>query len=274
MDATAIRELQDSAVAAHTNTALSTLTSQLVALPNGYKLHNLEQHHQHPFRFSGGFETTVLPDFVKYVKSVPDIGQYGPPTVFISPHHARATAYFNLGNPEAPGHGDHWAALDMPATPEWEAMRNAASIQFSQQELIEWLENWQDNVQPLTANDDAMPLKQAIAAIRTVTIKAASEMTNTEDNFRQSRSMMENIEASSRVELPAFVDFRAEPYLGQAPITVCLRVSVLTGGEKPMFRLRPIALEKAETEALTTFASRLMSELGDGPQVYIGTFSP
>ena len=274
MDATAIKQLQESAVAAHTNTALSTLTSQLVALPKGYELHDLERYHQHPFRFSGGFETTVLPDFVKYVKSVPDIGQYGSPTVFISPHHARATAYFNLGNPESPGHGDHWAALDMPATPEWEAMRKSADTQFSQQALIEWLENWQDNVQPLTANDDAMPLKQAIAAIRTVTIKTASEMTNTEDNFRQSRSMMENIEASSRVEMPAFIDFRAEPYLGQVPITVCLRVSVLTGGEKPMFRLRPIALEKAETEALTTFASRLMTELGDGPQVYIGTFKP
>jgi len=57
-------------------------------------------------------------------------------------------------------------------------------------------------------------------------------------DFNTKRSAMEEIEAKSAGKLPGFVHFTCQPYDALDAITVRLRLSVLTGGDEPLFRLR------------------------------------
>ena len=90
-----------------------------VALPEGVKIADLEQYLENRRRYRGTMKTNLIGEFVEFVTST--IEGYSAYTgdnfpCFIDPQAMRAIAFFNLGDVDNPGHGDHQARLSLLKT--------------------------------------------------------------------------------------------------------------------------------------------------------------
>ena len=143
---------------------------------------------------------------------------------------------------------------------------------LSQQALAEWLEDWSFC---LTAHAHSEPLGMpaAINAVRRMTIKASAQRDSVVGDFAASRSAMDEIEAKSLDTLPTQFTFNAPPYEGLSSTAITLRLSVITGKEEPVLKLRWVG-EEAQREAFATeFKTLLTQEIGGFTTLTLGNFS-
>ncbi len=274
MDKSAIEAIQESAAAAAraTQEQIPAGIGHLVAVPNSVTVRDVEHALAGRVRFRGKLTTDSISDFVAYVRE--HAGGHG----FINTTKLGATVFFNLGDAEKPGHADHTATLLLTPTAAYTAMLATGGKAFSQRDALDFIEDWAHLIGAHNVSDDGafspIPLARAIAAIRKVKIKAESTSEHTENNFQQSRSVLESVAASSDEGLPDVLSFKTEPYLGLPERTFHLRVSVSTTGREPSLRFRVIALEQEQDEIAKQFKALLLSEVSDAATMTIGTFTP
>lgn len=268
MDKTAIELIQNTAIAAAAMEAGKGL--DVVALPQGLALASLEPFQKQRSRFRGTFTTGSLDDFVEYVGS-----RGGEGTVcFVESQRMAARAFFNLGTEQNPGHGDHIAVLSLEATAPYKATQAVNGVKMSQQQLAEWLEDWNAFLSASDVDGNNIEMRRAITAARRITIEAIRKEEHTTENMRASRSAMEDIEAKSKDGLPAEFHVRCEPYLGLGDMVLRLRLSVLAGGDKPALIMRIVQYEALQEEMAERFKDRLTAKLGDTAKTLVGTFKP
>ena len=145
---------------------------------------------------------------------------------------------------------------------------------MSQKDLSDWIEDWNAS---LSATDDAgqtMSIVKAIAAVRTITIKASSESDHAISETRTSRSAMDQIEATSKETLPASLVFSVVPYEGLSVRDITLRVSVITSGTQPMLKLRWVGEEVQREEIAQEFKAVLQENIGNSAALSLGAFDP
>ncbi len=232
---------------------------------------NLEQYQEGRSRFRGIMSTSSLAHFCNYTLRE---AQHDLPEVFVDQDAMTATAFYNLGNVSLPGHADHQARLKLKATAAYLALHAIAGKRLTQQELAEWMEDWNQQLVVLDASDKTMTVAAAVQKVRTITIKAQAERTSTETNFGAARSSMDSIEASHAEQQPAELRFEFEPYPGLAMITAVLRVSILTDDAKPGIKLRWVREEAQREEIALNFAEALKAGLTDDINITLGVFSP
>jgi uncharacterized protein YfdQ (DUF2303 family) len=241
-----------------------------VLVPHGYSIENIEHLQEFRSRFRGVLNTQSLPDFCDYVidQSTTDVKL---PT-FIDAERMGATAFFDLGDFTAPGHAEHRAVLTLKPTAAYSALRKIAGERMSQQGLAEWMEDWNSCLK-VTDNQGAdIPLSVAVQKIRTITIKATAERTSSENNFSAGRSSMDSIEAAHAEQQPADLLFTTKPYEGLKPVTITLRLSIITG-EKPQICPRWVQKEAQEEAIAQDFKDVLKAEIGGVSVLTLGTFS-
>lgn len=260
----AIQHLETTAIA-----AASVMPHQqipTIALPDDMKIHNLERFAEHRARFRGEMVTSSIADFSNYVLN------HGGQAVaaFVDQDRMACRAFFNLGTQADPGHGDDTALLALKPTAAYAALLSIAGKPLTQRELAEWMEDW---AQCLAAydSDGEMAIPAACAAVRNITIKAATERTHTEHNFGAARSAMDAIEAKSQDHLPTELVFTALPYEGLERQRITLRLSVITG-EKPVLKLRWVREEAQREEIAQDFKRVMQQEIGGSATVTLGTF--
>ena len=260
----AIQHLETTAIA-----AASVMPHQqipTIALPDDMKIHNLERFAEHRARFRGEMVTSSIADFSSYVLN------HGGQAVaaFVDQDRMACRAFFNLGTQADPGHGDDTALLALKPTAAYAALLSIAGEPLTQRELAEWMEDW---AHCLTAyeNGAEMSVPAASAAVRNITIKAASERTHSEHNFGAARSAMDEIEAKSQDRLPTELVFITLPYEGLERQSITLRVSVITG-EKPSLKLRWVREEAQREEIAQDFKRVIQQEIDGGATVTLGTF--
>lgn len=258
--------LANSIAAAGTRVTGSAGTMAVV--PEGFKLHSTEKLETHRNRFRGALATSSLADFVIYVKDRADKATHG----FVDKDSMSCRVIFNLGDTALPGHGDDSATLRLEPTAAYAALQRIAGKNLQQKDLAEWMEDWRDFLQAVTPDDQDMSLAQAIAAVRNITIKASSELTNAEGNFNTKRSAMEQIEAASQDTLPGSLIFACAPYDGLPVRNFVLRLSVLTGEAKPTLKPRWVAEEQIREEIAQEFKDLLAADIADSTSLTIGTF--
>lgn len=269
MDESAIRLIQQTAIGANDNRQ-ARMPEGTIALPDNFRIHDLDQYLENRRRYRGGFTTASLSDFVAHV-----IANKGESQGYIDADKLSATVFFNLGDVLSPGHGDWTATLQLKATAAYRALLGVAGKQLSQRELIEWLEDWNGNVDGFLGPDDAyVNASAAIEAIRKINIKSTKDSTHVEQERRASRSAMEEVEASAGPSLPSRINFRCEPYLGLPERSFALRLSVLTSHEEPTLVLRIASLEEQKEAIAKDFKEVLIREVGDAATMTIGTFKP
>ena len=267
--------LSSEAIKLITNTALAATGKPLpnhqatVVLPEGTTVFDLEKYQDGRRRFRGVLSTNSLVDFSDYVKERTIEGARG----FIDQDEMTCTLIFNLGTNVAPGHADDRAVLRLKPSAGYKAVQSIPGRVLSQKDLSDWIEDWNAS---LSATDEAgqtMSIAKAIAAVRTITIKASSESDHAVSETRTSRSAMDQIEATSKETLPASLVFSAVPYEGLSVRNITLRVSVITSGAQPMLKLRWIGEEVQREEIAQEFKSVLDVQIGAETPLTLGNFT-
>lgn len=272
IDASAIDQLTKAEAIASANRALTDQMESLVALPEEYKLHDLEPYLTYRRRQRGLMVTSSLKDFAAYCEAQADTGA----SVFVDADSMTATAVLNLGSPDEPGHADNRARLELRKTAAYLALlhHTQAARALSQAVAAEFLEDWADLVECYTEDGASTKNTYAVAAIRKLTIEAMRKLESSEQSLSASRSAFESVQATSAAPIPTAIHFRCEPYRGLAQRTFVLRLGVQTGGDKPSIVLRVIKAEQHAEEMAQELADLVRGELGDTTQVALGTYNP
>lgn len=240
-----------------------------LALPEDFKLHDLEPYLPSRRRMRGSMTTTTANDFGAYVKKNAEAGAM----VFVDKNNMHAVAVLNLGTTDAPGHCDNKATFKAERTAAYHALLSFVGANARKQvEVAEFFEDWADLL--AFRNDSGeVPLAKAIGAVRNLTIEASKKLNATEGNLSATRSTFESVQATSEDPIPTYVTFTTEPYFGLQSRAFVLRVSILTTGEKPLLSLRIIKQEQHDEEMAQELAELVRGVVDEGFPVAIGTFS-
>jgi uncharacterized protein YfdQ (DUF2303 family) len=264
----AIQLITDTALEA-SGKALATQTPTIV-LPEGCQVVTLEKWQAGRSRFRGIYSTHSLADFSTYVadRAVPDAKG------FIDQDEMTCTLLFNLGTDALPGHADDRAVLRLKASAGYKAAQSIGGRAMTQKELSDWIEDWNQFLSATDESGQSMTIAKAIAAVRTITIKAASESDHTVGETSASRSTLDQIEARSKETLPATLLFNVIPYEGLTEQQIMLRVSVITSGAQPVLKLRWVGEEVQREEIAQEFKLVLQDRIGDAAALSLGAFDP
>ncbi|WP_226647965.1 DUF2303 family protein [Microbulbifer variabilis] len=279
MDQSAVKEIKQCQTVATLDAAIhgKQLQTPILAAPIDFKLHDLEGYLPGRTRLRGAMHTTALKDFIEY-----SLGHHcaGSSACFVNPERMSAETIFNLGNSTQPGHADFSAEVALVKTAEYRALLGINGERLSQKHLAEFMEDYTDNIVCYSADGETINNSKAIAAVRRLTIESSRKEDHSVEDFKSSRSALENIEARSDEGLPAGFIFECEPYNDLKLRAFDLRLSVITGREAPMLSVRIKRLEAIQED----MGRELETKLGEAFSLddttspiidtYIGTFSP
>lgn len=278
MDDTAIKAIGDLAIAAGENTKIET-GGRCVALPDKWNIHDLEKYQDAPNRFRGTMTTPSIEDFIAYVLRDPDgsnafAHRAGANAGTLAPN-MKATNIFNMGTQDDPDHADNRAELIIPPTPDFLRFVMASTQTHDQSELIDLFEDL-GGLASFTTSTGAELTKLAassgVNAIRKVKVTRKSEREHVHDDFKQTKSALDQVEATSDLGMPSGLLFEGELYEGLGKQSLWARLSLVANDDDPDFRLRIPRLEAALIDAERNLAQILRDRL-DGVPVTVGTFT-
>jgi len=263
----AIKELDDKSVVGKQIEQIFKCDTPLVALPSDYNIHSLENYMDQRARFRAKFSTSVLSEFIKYTNDNDDA------SCFINTRSMNALSIFDLGDYADPGHAENTASLSLNTTSPYDEAISTSGQTFSQKGFAEWLEDWRLHISPINQNGDDYDIKQAISAVRKLTIEASQKSDHADSDLNRSRSAVEMIEAKSENPLPMSFTFSCKPYEDLKERQIYFRVSIITSHTEPRFTLRIIQLEKLREEMLMEFREKLQAGFNEEIQVYLGSIN-
>ncbi|WP_039913125.1 DUF2303 family protein [Cellvibrio mixtus] len=245
LDSSAIQEIRKADAVATANEAitkrLASNAKPVAVVPQDFSLVELEKFQPKRSRFRGQMNTTVINDFVAFVKAHQVKGES---TGFIDPDKMTAKVFFNLGDANNPGHGDFTSVLSLDKSAELRALLNTANMNFSQKQFAEWIEDWVPNLEFLDSEGDILETRKVISAVRRVTIESSRKEDHEAQDFKATKSALESIEAKSESALPSLMKFTCIPYSGLDEQTFECRIALITAHEAPIFK---IAIRQLET---------------------------
>lgn len=264
----AIKELTKATAIQAAEKALTAQVDTLVALPDDFKVHDLENYLSSRRRARGSMHTSVIEDFAVYVTAHKEEGA----AVFVDIDSMSAVAVLNLGTPEEPGHTDNRAKLKLRQTAPYNALiAHASGGSLGQAKVAEFLEDWQDHI--ACFNDEGqVTVPKAIAAVRKLTIESMRKLETSEQSLSASRSAFESIQATSADPLPTFIHFLCVPYAGLSERSFQIRLGVQTGGDKPSIVLRMVKAEQHDEEMVNELADLVRTALQGTLPVLIGEY--
>ncbi|MCO4182605.1 MULTISPECIES: YfdQ family protein [Proteus] len=271
LDGNAISQIQNMAVASLSLDAIEKSLCPAIVLPNDFKVSSLENLQEGRFRFRGEMKTTSISDFVKYsIKNAIEEGV----SCFIDADEMSAKTIFNIGTIGEPGHADNTAVIKLKQTAPFAELLKIDGVKHRQKELAEWLEDWRDYLMAFDADGNVLDIKQAISAVRRITIESTRSAEHEDADFSAKRSVLENVEARSKDVMPTAFQFTCTPYDELKERSIKLRYSVLTGGDIPVLVLRIVQLENLEEQIAQEFRNLLCDEFDESEiETFIGKFS-
>lgn len=264
MDKTTIQQLAALAVAA---TKEIDTDYSAVMLPDGIKLQALEPFQAHRNQFRAAFSTQRFGSLIEYATANAQENAQ----CFIDQEKMSAEVVFDMGNVEKAGHAKHRANLVMKRTAAYKALCYINAERCSQRTFSDFLEDWGDY---LTAyhHDEEISIKNAVQAVRKMTIDYARNEEHELSDFAAKKSAMEAVEAKSALQLPTHLVFTCNPYNGLDTRAFTLRLQVLTGSNEPVFVARLVQAEQLEEAIAIEFAEKLSDALSETSiKVNIGT---
>jgi len=250
----AIQHIESQAVIAAAKPITVEGGTTVAVLPENIRLHTMEVFQPLRDRFRGAMVTHLIEDFAKDVKAH-ETDEAAPvdPRGFID-------------------HGDDTAMLTLKPTAAYAALLAIVGKSLAQQALAEWLEDWLPNLEAKAGEAD-LPMLQAINAVRRMVIKATSQRDSNVGDFSSSRSAMDEIEAKSQDTLPSAFIFTTVPFEGLQAAHITLRLSVITGRDEPLLKLRWVGEEAQREEFAREFKAVLEQQVGGFVPLTIGTFA-
>lgn len=270
LDACTINKIQELTLSAFHLDPIKTTNCPAVIIPENHQIKSLEHLELGRSRFRGKLSTTSIADFVRY-SSAHSEGQPGA-RCFIDADNMCATSVFNLGTLANAGHADNTAAIALKKTAPFCALLAFNGEKSNQKRLAEWLEDWSDFLTAFDAEGKVLPIKQAVSAVRRITIESVQSADHEAADFSGKQSLMQSVEAKSKEIMPVAFEFKCVPYEGLSERRFSLRNSILTG-DTPLFVLRIVQLEAVEEEIANEFRDLLTEQFtGKSIETFIGNF--
>lgn len=275
MNAEAIQEIQRGEAVKASAAALSEAfpggPEGMVALHKDFAVHDLEKILPERRRARGTMETSSVEAFNQYALGHQEDGA----SIFVDPDTMSAVAVLNLGTPTAPGHADNIAKFIAKRTASYSvllAMTVPNTAPRDQKSIAEFFEDyWADGLNFYDADGVEIMPKNAIAAIRKLTIDSMRRLESSEGALSASRSAFESVQATAEQPIPSMLVFSCEPYHGFDQRSFELRLSVHTGGDKPGISLRMIKREKHAEEMAKELCSLIRA--GHTIPILIGKYT-
>ena len=270
MEKEAIQQIQTSAHIPAIIEQLKNIETQTpcIVTPNDFKLTDLEAFMEHRASYRLAMKTNSLADFIAYSQKFQQIGA----TCFINAEKMQAKTVFDLGSEAMPGHQRHTNALTLDKTAQYKAVLNVDGERLSQKQASEFIEDWTDVITVFSSEGEVIPNAVAAKRLRDLTIESAREINSKVEDFGESMSAMERIEARGKDLLPSKIQFICTPYLGLSEYNFTVRVSILTGGDRPQLSLRIIQLETVKENIVNEFKEVLVNAFADNEiDTFIGS---
>ncbi len=265
----AIQHIEKTQLLERVNTELAGIKTHapLIALPEGVKLSDLEGHMEYRTSYRFGFSTKSITDFAEYCQEFDKEGA----KCFVNSDHMHAETIFDLGTEQKPLHQRHTAKLKLDKTAAFRALLNINGERLNQKDAANFVEDWADNISVASKHGEAMTVSQAAKALREITIEQVRNLDSKVSDFGETMSAFEKVEAKNQDTIPATIEFTCNPYHGLANRAFTLRLSILTGSEKPQISLRVIKLEAQEEDMAEEFKEILTGKFDQSElKVFIG----
>lgn len=229
----------------------------VVFAPENYDTHNLEQFLPGRVRERGNYSTQSIDAFIAFVneRATNNCGEKFA-QCFVDDVELSATAVLNYYDETSPqGHCDHQAKVKLRRSADFTKLLQVCGERLSQQEAAEFIEDYAFALSATDKEGAEMRLARVVSTLRSLKIEAKRDSEHKVENFNQSRSLMESIEAKGDA-LPDKLHFTCEPYAGLGEWVINVRLSVIAG-DTPRFVFRIVQLEKLEEEFAEVFKTRL-----------------
>jgi len=246
------------------NKELSTYQTNfpLMLVPDGFNMKNLESYMPNRSSYRFNFDTKSIDDFVAYAEEFDQEGA----KCFVDPDDISAKIVFDIGTEEAPLHQEHTAMLKLKKTAAFVSLLRLNGLKLNQRDSIDFIEDFSDFISVVSNTGEAMTVGQAVNSISKITIESARSMTSEMGDFSESLSAMEKAEIKGANKFPHILKFTCAPYLGLEKREFEIKISYLTGGEKPALSFRVMQLEPHQEDIANEFKELLVSKL-DGKQI-------
>jgi len=239
----------------------------IVAIPDNMSINDLERYMPNAARYRLNYETVNIADFIRYNANADQQGAL----CFIDDESMTAHTIFDLGTLENPLHKAHQAKLKLRKSAAYKSVLAACNNHLPQKLASDFIEDWQDEIIAFSKDGDTMTPLAAARSLRDLTIEAAKEINSKVDDFGESMSSMERVEAKHQEMLPAWIHFKCIPYQGLSERTFKLRVAIITSGEKPALSFRLLREEAIQEEIAEEFKGILEAAFEDSElDTYIG----
>ena len=277
MNADAIKLIQDTAIQAE-NTINNHLTDTTdypcIALPSQLKIEPLERFNAQRNRFRAEMKSPSISDFVAYVVRRENErleGEAPKSLTFIDADKLTAKTLLNIGNTAQPGHGDDTAVLTVAKSPAYSALLDLThKNKFSQQELLDWLDDWHIEVTAQNDQGAEIPRAKAQSAIRKIKITAKIEAENETRNTGHTKTAFEQIDASALDGIPHQFTFTCKPAEELDECAFILRLYVSQGPQAPVCALRIMQFEAQQERIAQNFKQVLHAALSASSVLFIG----
>lgn len=254
-------ELEDKLQSKDTN-------STLMLVPEGFQIKDLEAHMvlRDSYRFK--FNTKSIKDFVEYSKEFDQEGA----KCFVDSDDMSAMVIFDIGTEELPAHQRNKASLQLDKSSAFKKILDIHGAHMYQKDASDFIEDFGEFMVVATSDGVAMTTAQAANAINKITIEGARSLTSEVGDMSNSMSSMEREEVKGAERFPSRITFTCVPYLGLDKREFTLRISVLTGGDRPKLSFRIIQLEPQQEAIAEEFKENLVEKFdGSKLKTFIGT---
>ena len=233
-----------------------------IVIPDGYKLQSLEHLKTRPYLFRGLFSTTMLNEFADYVI------KHGTEntTVFIDNQKIAAQAIIDMGSHDEPHWGKHRAEVTLLKTPAFAKLLENNNRLFSQQEFIDFCEDWKDHIGFYYTDETFLgkePFEAHIKTLRRIKVNANLSNEQTVNQYSSSKSAMESIEIKAGQEdtPPTGFVFTAQAYDAIEQITFNCQIRVVFDDKIIKFKYRITQLDAINERIAGEFREKLQSTI-------------
>ena len=268
-EAGAVAELSAAALATDTLDEVG-----VVALPDGFKLHDLDGFAEHPRRAKASVTVVDLTSFTRYLRrfglTAADVAPGDSPdvVVFADPQAGRFRAVLDYHDAEGPEHGDHTCTLQLKASDEFQAWRKNAGRKMGQIELAEFFEQRiEDIAEPRGAA--LLEAVQHVQAVRNVEFASKVNLDNGDLVF----AFSSDTKGKGEVTMPERFALGVRLFEGVPAyrIDARLRYRVSDEGELSLW-YQLVNLDAVELAAGTEMLAEVEAVVGEA-NVFVGTQS-
>ena len=241
----------------------------IVAVPDGYRIEDLERLHGKRRQPRGVYHTRHFADFITYAAAHSSEGA----VMFIDPESMRAEVIFD--HDRGAGHARDRAVYQARLTESAQALVDLCDRgNIDQQDLIQYLEDWAEDVLPYSTEGSVLDTSAAVQIVRNLTLERAKTIKQVRGDFEYEQSAAEKAALRKEGEMLGGIELRDVVYSGLTnKVTMRAKLSLVLfdGGFDLSLRLvgfdalRRDKVEEMENAAADSFEEREM-------QVYRGTY--